>query len=291
MVKNPRMKGRRATAVRRNTRELKSTIDDLLGGPFREKRDAFPNPSLHLQHIHVRDNHKTTNMSIAKTYLLAYNASLIAGWSYVLVLAGAAFAEGGAGAVYAAVEIPLLAAQTAACLEVVHAILGIARSPVLVTAMQVSSRLMVVWGVLFISPPSRTAVLAFGEVGGVQLGLGVPSLLLCWGITEVVRYSFYFFKLLGTVPHAIVWARYTFFIVLYPLGVSSELWCAYSGFEHLVKSGALSMAMPNAYNIALHFPSIQVMFFLGYVPGFPMLYQYMLKQRKSVLAPAKAKKA
>jgi very-long-chain (3R)-3-hydroxyacyl-CoA dehydratase/ATP-dependent RNA helicase DDX5/DBP2 len=51
------------------------------------------------------------------------------------------------------------------------------------------------------------------------------------------------------------------------------------------------MAMPNAYNIALHFPSIQVMFFLGYVPGFPMLYQYMLKQRKSALAPAKAKKA
>ena len=148
-------KGRRAT-VRRNTRERESTIDDLLGGRFREKRDAFrefPNPSLHLQHIHVRDNHKTTNMSIAKAYLLAYNASLIAGWSYVLVLAGAAFAEGGAGAVYAAVEIPLLAAQTAACLEVVHAILGIARSPVLVTAMQVSSRLMVVWGVLFISPP------------------------------------------------------------------------------------------------------------------------------------------
>merc|ERR1719329_996649 len=100
-------------------------------------------------------------MSIAKTYLLAYNASLIAGWSYVLV----------------------------------HAGLGIARSPVLVTAMQVSSRLMVVWGVLFISPPSRTAVLAFGEVGGVVLGLGVPSLLLCWGVTEVVRYSFYFFKL------------------------------------------------------------------------------------------------
>ena len=119
----------------------------------------------------------------------------------------------------------------------------------------------------------------------------MPSLLLCWGITEVVRYSFYFFKLLGTVPRAIVWARYTFFIVLYPLGVSSELWCAYSGFEHLVKSGAYSVAMPNAYNIALHFPSIQVMFFLGYVPGFPMLYQYMLKQRKSALAPAKAKKA
>jgi very-long-chain (3R)-3-hydroxyacyl-CoA dehydratase/ATP-dependent RNA helicase DDX5/DBP2 len=33
------------------------------------------------------------------------------------------------------------------------------------------------------------------------------------------------------------------------------------------------------------------MFFLGYVPGFPMLYMYMVNQRKKVLAPKKAKKA
>ena len=230
-------------------------------------------------------------MGLAKTYLLAYNASLILGWGYVLVLAGIAFADKGAAAVYDAVEVPLLLAQTAACLEVVHAMVGIARSPVLVTAMQVSSRLMVVWGVLYVSPPSRVATLPLATVGGVELGLGVPSLLLCWGVTECVRYSFYFFKLLGSVPHAITWARYTFFIVLYPLGVSSELWCAYSGFPHLVKSGALSYAMPNPYNVAWDFPTVQILFFLGYVPGFPMLYTYMLKQRKSVLSPAKKKRA
>jgi very-long-chain (3R)-3-hydroxyacyl-CoA dehydratase/ATP-dependent RNA helicase DDX5/DBP2 len=28
------------------------------------------------------------------------------------------------------------------------------------------------------------------------------------------------------------------------------------------------------------------MFFAGYVPGFPMLFGYMLKQRKKVLSPA-----
>ena len=61
-------------------------------------------------------------MGIAKVYLLGYNAALIAGWGYVLVLAGATFIDKGAGAVYAAVEAPLLIAQTAACLEVLHAI-------------------------------------------------------------------------------------------------------------------------------------------------------------------------
>ena len=42
--------------------------------------------------------------------------------------------------------------------------------------------------------------------------------MFAWGVTEVVRYSFYFFKLLGDVPRAVTWCRYTFFIALYPLG-------------------------------------------------------------------------
>jgi very-long-chain (3R)-3-hydroxyacyl-CoA dehydratase len=64
-----------------------------------------------------------------------------------------------------------------------------------------------------------------------------------------------------------------------------------SGFPHLVKSGALSYPMPNPYNISIHFPTIVIMFFLGYVPGFPMLFGYMLSQRKSVLAPKKKGKS
>jgi very-long-chain (3R)-3-hydroxyacyl-CoA dehydratase len=94
--------------------------------------------------------------------------------------------------------------------------------------MQVSSHLMVVWGVLYVAPPSRTAALPLFEHAGVEYGIGLPSLLLCWGVTEVVRYSFYFCKLLGAVPYPILWARYTLFLVLYPLGVSSELFLAYS---------------------------------------------------------------
>ena len=180
---------------------------------------------------------------------------------------------------------PLLAAQTAACLEVVHAILGIARSPVLVTAMQVSSRLMVVWGVLYVSP-SRTAVLAFGEVGGVQLGLGVPSLLLCWGITGWCGTPSTFGSGDRPARHRVGQVR------ILPRAVPARR------LQRLVRDAGSSTwssrarsPSPCGVNIALHFPSIQVMFFLGYVPGFPMLYQYMLKQRKSALAPAKPKKA
>lgn len=228
---------------------------------------------------------------IAKLYLLAYNAALILGWGYVLFLAGTTFAAEGSSAVYGVVEWPLLYAQTAAVMEVLHAMVGIARSPVLVTAMQVSSRLMVVWGVLYVAPPSHTATLPLFSAGGAEFGLGVPSLMFAWGVTEVIRYGFYFFKLLGSVPYVITWMRYTFFIVLYPIGVSSELFLAYSGYDHIVRSGALSYPMPNPYNVSIHFPTVMIVFFAGYLPGFPMLYTYMLGQRKSVLAPKKKKTA
>ena len=157
-------------------------------------------------------------MSLVKTYLVAYNAALVVAWACVLTRTAQTISTSGPAAVYAAVERPLAYAQTAALAEVAHAALGIARSPVLVTAMQVSSRLMVVWGVRAWAPPSRTASLdGFGPIS-----IGVPSLMFAWGVTEVVRYSFYFFKLLGDVPRAVTWCRYTFFIALYPLGVSSE---------------------------------------------------------------------
>lgn len=221
-------------------------------------------------------------MSFSKTYLLAYNAALIVAWVYVLFLAGQTLLTSGSRAVYAAVELPLKYAQTAAILEVAHAALGIARSPVVVTAMQVSSRLMVVWGVLELAPPARVA----SYVVAGPLAIGVPSLMFAWGITEVIRYSFYYFKLLGDVPRFITWCRYTLFIVLYPLGVSSELYLAYSGFGYLVKKNPLSYAMPNAANVSFHFPTVVIVFFAGYIPGFPMLFSYMLSQRKKVLGDA-----
>ena len=218
-------------------------------------------------------------MSLAKNYLIAYNAALIAGWSRVLYLTALALMRTGPASVYAAVERPLMYAQTAAIAEIAHAALGLARSPVLVTAMQVSSRLMVVWGVLVLAPVSRVASLPL--VGPVSIG--VPSLMFAWGITEVIRYGFYFFKLLGDVPKVVTWCRYTLFIVLYPLGVSSELFLAYSGFAQLVKENPLAYPMPNAFNFSFHLPTFMIMFFAGYVPGFPMLYSYMFGQRKKVL--------
>lgn len=47
-------------------------------------------------------------------------------------------------------------------------------------------------------------------------------MVLAWSVTEVIRYSFYAFTLLGGVPYPLLWLRYTLFYILYPIGAGSE---------------------------------------------------------------------
>ena len=70
-------------------------------------------------------------------YLVAYNVACQLGWFYVLALTAQHFASGGlASDLWSAIEVPLKIVQTAAILEIVHAALGIVRSPVATTALQ-----------------------------------------------------------------------------------------------------------------------------------------------------------
>lgn len=105
----------------------------------------------------------------------------------------------GPSATYAATQRVLFAAQSAAVLEVLHAFVGLVRSPWLVTALQVFSRYGVLWGVLYVVPETQTEQLSLGRVrlplvGVVEPALGVTSMVIAWCLSEVTRYSFYFCK-------------------------------------------------------------------------------------------------
>lgn len=88
------------------------------------------------------------------------------------------------------------------------------------TAMQVASRLLLVWGIGHFFTATTAASPAFS------------SMLVAWSATEVVRYS-YFATIIsfGGVPDFLTWLRYNTFFVLYPLGISSECWLVYKAIE------------------------------------------------------------
>ncbi|KAL9868336.1 very-long-chain (3R)-3-hydroxyacyl-CoA dehydratase 1 isoform 3-T3 [Geothlypis trichas] len=145
---------------------------------------------------------------LATTWLIFYNVAMTAGW-LVLGIAMVRFyiQKGTHRGLFRSVQKTLKFFQTFALLEVIHCAVGIVRTSVLVTGVQVSSRIFMVW---FIAH----------SIKQIQNEESVILFLVVWTVTEITRYSFYTFNLLNHLPYFIKWARYNFFIVLYPAGVA-----------------------------------------------------------------------
>ena len=241
-------------------------------------------------------------MKLRKGYMATYNLALSLAWCEVVRrtivfpldgVASSTTTKKNAGAtmmVYENVAPILLWAQTAAGMEIVHAFFGFVRSSTTLTFYQVGSRFLILWGVLWGLPGSRKAnVKLFGEAL-LWFELNCQSLCLCWGCTEVVRYSYYFCKTVGVKPpKPLEWLRYTLFIVLYPLGVASEVTVAFEGLAPLARKGKLDfLKMPNAMNVSLHGWTLMACALGVWLMALGVLYTHMFKLRKKVLRKKKA---
>jgi len=194
-------------------------------------------------------------------YLFLYNVVQLAGWAYVMYLA---FDKNPAPALaqspwpYVHKELRLF--QNLAGMEVVHSMLKMTSTPWTTVLIQVLSRVLLVEGIVM--------------VPAAQASPWIWGLVTAWGITEVVRYSFYALKILGKEMKLITWLRYSLFLVLYPFGVTSELAVirpvVYGVPEswHVLPYGALGTLC---------------LYWFVYVPFFPMLFGHMLAQRKKIL--------
>jgi very-long-chain (3R)-3-hydroxyacyl-CoA dehydratase len=150
--------------------------------------------------------------------------------------------------------------------------------------MQVASRVILVWAIVDQFPAATSKSLAYS------------TMLLAWSATEVVRYSYFVFNLNGSVPGILQWLRYNGFFVLYPLGISSEMFLVY-----------LSIVPASKRDVRLGYGLYAI---LGlYIPGessrlialpvsahaYPtlgayILYTHMMTQRRRVMrGKAKAK--
>lgn len=157
--------------------------------------------------------------TLTKLYLVLYNLACCSGWAYVLFCALKSILKTQkldefVGDRDSMCLLVLMFTQNAAIMEVLHAALGFVRSPVAMTAIQVSSRV----GVLYYLLTSPNAIASNGA------GL----MVLSWSLVEVPRYMFYFMALItgdatkGT-PYPLFWLRYSLFMVLYPSGITGEI--------------------------------------------------------------------
>ncbi|CDF36729.1 enoyl-CoA hydratase [Chondrus crispus] len=198
---------------------------------------------------------------------------MTAGWSIVLLRLLRALIS--SEPVYPAVRLPLALSQTGAILEVVHALSGLVRASAATTLLQVSSRLMLVWGVLDLVPE-------------VRLAPTVTSMVLAWSLTEIPRYLYFSVAAATTqIPPGLTWLRYSTFIPLYPLGAGSEAATLYAALPYIEAARPLSVYMPNRVNFAFDYYYMCVLVLVNYLPGLPYMFAHMLRQRKKyVVSPA-----
>lgn len=209
---------------------------------------------------------KPLQSSSPKTqYLILYNFVNAVLWLTVLGRVILLVPLVGFGRVYPGVGKFCKWTQTLALLEVVHAVVGLVRAPIGTTAMQVASRLLLVWGVVDTFP-------------FLAKSAAYSSMLIAWSVTEVVRYSYFVFTLSGYSPGLISWLRYNLFYVLYPLGISSECWLIYKAVEP-------------AKEIRQELGWLLQLILFIYVPGSYILFTHMMAQRRKVMRAQQIQKA
>ncbi|KAE9972166.1 hypothetical protein BLS_004168 [Venturia inaequalis] len=232
-----------------------------------------------------------TGMTPKKSYLIAYNAISCALWATILYrtilivgpdLLGGGKKEEGIGA---SLKLNIFGeeakgyemlfgetgefvkwAQTAAMMEILHSLFGLVNASVFTTAMQVASRFLLVWAICDQFPSVPASSIAYS------------TMLVAWSTTEVIRYSYFVCLLTGSVPGFMQFLRYNTFFILYPLGISSEMWLVYKS------------AGPAAERDE-RLPYVLYGILCLYVPGAYILYSHMMSQRRKVLRAAGKQKA
>ncbi|PYH39037.1 putative membrane protein [Aspergillus neoniger CBS 115656] len=201
--------------------------------------------------------------SLRTTYLVTYNTINALLWLYIfssIILSPFQSPQ----TTYATLEPWTRWTQTIAILEILHAALGLTRSPIFTTFTQIFARSVQVWAINYAYPDTTSPSLAY------------KYMLLAWSFADAIRYSYFAVLSAGApVPGLLRWLRYSLFLILYPIGIGSEWWLMFR-----------ALRVTNSIPVQALF----VFFLFLYGPGSPMMYSYMVKQRGKTLAGGKERK-
>ena len=209
-------------------------------------------------------------MSIKSVYLILYNFLQLCGWScFFFRVTNYLINSKSLQEIYSNSHLILECCQYGAFLEIIHSIIGLVKSSIFATSIQIIGRIIIV------------VILQFFQSAVSQ---GYFLIYFAWSIVEIVRYTYYIMNLLQkdffkfNIPYILIWCRYSFFVVLYPIGVSGEMitvWNAKKDFNKYI------LYQTDKYT----FTAADLIYpiWIFYIPALIYLYGYLFKQRKKVL--------
>ena len=209
-------------------------------------------------------------MSIKSLYLILYNIIQLLGWSFFfLKVTNDLIISKSIEEIYLNSHKILEFCQYGAFLEIIHSFIGIVNSSFFITSIQIIGRILIV------------IILQFFQNA---ISKGYLLIYFAWSLVEIIRYTYYILSLfqkeinIFNIPYIIIWCRYSFFIILYPIGISGEMitvWNAKKDFNKYIiyQNDKYTFTVAN-----LIYP-----IWILYIPALIFLYSYLFKQRKKVL--------
>lgn len=95
---------------------------------------------------------------------------------------------------------------------------GLVRAPLVPTFIQTVAKNLVLWTIVRPFP-------------AIALSPAYTILLLAWSTGEIIRYGYFTLMLSGFTSRAMVWLRYSAFVLIYPTGIGAEMWLVWRAIE------------------------------------------------------------
>ncbi len=259
----------------------------------KKRTEAKPTMGTNSNNNNNTNNNRNSNTFSRKKglihgYLLLYNLIQSLGWTAVLASALRAVllpASSNFGrttnwqerltTVYDHSSMFVKPFQILSLMETLHAVFGFVRSPVLPSVLQWMGR-------------THVLMCVTDSVIPLQKTTAAGVLILCWAITECVRYPCYALGILNATPKWLLYLRYTLFIPLYPLGAASEMKLMYDSIGFVKRVEMYYVHMPNVLNFAFDYSWFLYLVLVVYPFMFAQLYFYMFHQRRRKLKTKKA---
>ena len=215
-----------------------------------------------------------SSLSPRRIYLVVYNSISFLLWLLILLISIHHLLTRSLplSTLHQSVYPLLLFTESLALLECLHSLLHLTRSPFLTSFLQTFQRNLVLWGITYPVPSTRS-----------QPAFAV--LVFAWCLIEVVRYPFYALTVASpaSLPRWLIQLRYSLFIPLYPVGMLAELVCLLHAVPVLRREEVWTLHLPNSLNFSFDWFYYVIFDALLYVPGAPFMFGHMWKQRRKVM--------
>ncbi|XP_075391378.1 very-long-chain (3R)-3-hydroxyacyl-CoA dehydratase 3 isoform X1 [Tenrec ecaudatus] len=220
-----------------------------------------------------------TLASMKKGYLFMYNLVQFLGFSWIFVNLTVRFFILGKESFYDtfhSVADMMYFCQMLAVVETVNAAIGVTRTPLLPSLVQLLGRNFI----LFI---------IFGTMEEMQSRAVVFFVFYVWSTMEIFRYPFYMLSCIDMDWKVLTWLRYSLWIPLYPLGCLAEAVSVIQSIPVFNEAGRFSFTLPYPVKLKVRFSFFLQIYLILIFLGLYINFRHLYKQRRRLYGHKKRK--